>query len=121
MDEELKQHLEAMEGRIIANVDAMGGPANAHLAIDAHVNDSPAAYESNIVAALIDMRDTLTRGLDNGFEQMHRRFDAVDARFDAQDRMQDRQDVLIDEIEESVRVMNDDIERMDKLLARRAS
>jgi hypothetical protein len=108
MDEELKQHLEAMEGRIIANTEARGGPSNAH------VYDSLAAYETNVVAALIDLRDTLTRGLDNGFERMNRRFDAVDARLDAQDRTLDRQDILIDECN---RVMNNSIERMDKRAA----
>jgi hypothetical protein len=116
MDQELKQHLEAMEGRIIANIDAKGGRIIASIdptgePINAHVNDSLAAYETNVVAAIIDLRDTLTRAVDKGFEQMN-------CRLDAQDRMLDRQDALIDE---SVRVMNDDIERMDKLLARRAS
>jgi len=111
MDAELKQHLEAMEGRIIANIDAMGGPINAHVPINAHLNDSLAAYETNVVAAIIDLRDTLTRGLDNGFERMNRRFDA-------QDRMLDRQDILIDEYvrvtNDNIRVLDDSIERMDK-------
>jgi hypothetical protein len=105
MDDELRQHLEAMEGRIIANIEAMGELFNAH------VNKSLAAYETNVVAAIIDLRDTLTRALDNGFEQMNRRLDA-------QDRILDREAVLIDEY---VRVMNEDIERMDKLLASRPS
>lgn len=84
MDEELKQHLDAMEGRT-----------------NAHVYDSLAGFETNVVAAILDLRDTLTRGLDKGFEQMNRRFDAVDARLDAQDRMLDRQDILIDELTNS--------------------
>jgi hypothetical protein len=67
MDTELKQYLDAMEGRM-----------------NATVNNT----EKRVVTLIVEVKESLER-------QMNTRFDALDARFEAQANRLDRQAALI--------------------------
>ena len=70
MDTELRQFLDAMEGRINANVQ-------------------------HVVTLVTDVKESLEREMNARFGEVHRRFDAVDARFDTQANRLDRQAAFI--------------------------
>jgi hypothetical protein len=71
MDNELKQHLDAMEGRM-----------NIH--VDQRVRES----ENRVATLITEVKESLER-------QMNHRFDGLDARFEAQANRLDRQGALI--------------------------
>jgi chromosome segregation ATPase len=101
MDTELKQHLDAMEVRL---VDAVEGRINAHVdqrfkesqanlhqrfkESDKRVDERIKESEKRVVTLITEVKESLER-------QMDHRFDAVDARFDAQANRLDRQAALI--------------------------
>lgn len=96
MDIELKQHLEAMEGRINQGVTTA-------------IKES----EKRVVTLITDVKESLEREMNTGFEDMA-------GRFDAQSNRLDRQAALIQTGSRWTNRMNDWADNVDQALDRKS-